>query len=449
MSYEKWSLGYWCLKRYILFADWIINKKTVVTGKKNIPDNTPIVFAANHQNALSDPLAILLNTCLQPVWLARADIFGKSKLINKILKFLKIMPVYRIRDGKESLKNNEKTFAESVKILENNSALALFPEAAHSGRRQMLIHKKAIPRIVFLANEKSSRDLNINIVPAGIYYSHYWKFNRLVIVNFGTPIPVKDYVELHKENPNQAIIELKNRIYKAILPLTINFTSKEHYNEFEKIREIYGNHFLKRKNIKPSYLNHFQSDQVLAQKLNQLEHSSQEETGKLAGEVNSYDKILRQHKLRSWLLEPGRIKTKALIVNIIFLLAGVPLFVYGSIFNVVPFLLIDSVIRKKVRDKTFWSTFFFVTGIIVFPVFYLVVFFALIKFLPGIWFKIAYWVSLPLTGKFAFNWYIILRKFTGQLRLIRIKFLKPDTFNQISEIREKLFRRLDNLISIS
>jgi 1-acyl-sn-glycerol-3-phosphate acyltransferase len=192
MSYEKWSLGYWCLKQYVRFADWLILKKTVITGNENIPKNKPLLFAPNHQNALSDPLAVLLNTSFQPVWLARADIF-KSKTVSAILKFMKIMPVYRLRDGKENLNKNDQTFSDSIKVLENNMALALFPEAAHSGKRQMLVHKKAVPRIVFMAEEKTGFNLDIQIIPTGIYYSHYWKFNRTIVVNFGEPIPVKEF----------------------------------------------------------------------------------------------------------------------------------------------------------------------------------------------------------------------------------------------------------------
>jgi len=31
MKYEKWSPGYWLLKKYIQFADWLIYKKVIVT----------------------------------------------------------------------------------------------------------------------------------------------------------------------------------------------------------------------------------------------------------------------------------------------------------------------------------------------------------------------------------------------------------------------------------
>ena len=240
MNFIKWSFGYWCLKKYVSFADWLIHKKTIVNGKEKIPKNKPILFAPNHQNALADPMAILLHTRFQPVWLARADIF-KSKTISVILRFLKIMPVYRLRDGKENLAKNDQTFANSIKVLENNFALALFPEAAHSGKRQMLVHKKAVPRIVFMAEEKANHKLDIHIVPAGIYYSHYWKFNRTVIVNFGDPIRVKDYLEEYRLNTNAATLSLREKIADSILPLIINIKSKipaTRKNELQKVQSF-------------------------------------------------------------------------------------------------------------------------------------------------------------------------------------------------------------------
>ncbi|MBW6536732.1 MAG: 1-acyl-sn-glycerol-3-phosphate acyltransferase [Mariniphaga sp.] len=448
MKYEKWSPGYWCLKQYIKFADWLIHKKTIITGKEKIPDNKPIVFAPNHQNALSDPLAVLLYTRFQPVWLARADIFEKSKAVDTILKFMKIMPVYRLRDGKENLEKNEQTFANSIKVLEHNFAVALFPEAAHSAKRQMLLHKKAVPRIVFMAEEKTNNQLDIQIVPTGIYYSHYWKFNRTVIVNFGEPIPVKDFMKTHAENPNAAVIALKNKIYDAILPLTININSKKHYEDFEQIRGIYGCHFLNRQQIKSSALNLFHSDQRLVNSLDKLEATQPEVTQKLVEQANNYAQLLRKLKIRNWLVNKTGNHAGMILLNSSVLLAGLPLFLYGFIFNAIPYFLIDRVIRKKVKDKSFWSTFFLVAGIVLFPVIYLLELLAFAWFIPGFWLKIAFLVSLPFAGKIAFKWYILLRKTIGRCRVLRLKWFNRKSCHQLISEKEKLFDKLDKHLSI-
>jgi len=447
MKYEKWSLGYWFLKQYIKFADWLIHKKVIITGKEKIPKNKPIVFAPNHQNALSDPMAVLLHTRFQPVWLGRADMFGKSKVIDAILHFLKIMPVYRLRDGKANLEKNEKTFSDSIKVLENNFALALFPEAAHSAKRQMLAHKKAVPRIVFMAEEKSENKLDIQIIPTGIYYSSYWKFNRTVIVNFGDPIPAKDYLEQYHENPNLATIALKTEIHKSILPLIINFKTKRFYNEFEAIREIYGPHFLSNQNWKYSTLNRFKSDQVLVDKLDKLETEKPEVAEQVAKDADSLNSKIKKLKLRSWLFNstPQRLFGK-LIFNFPVLILGLPVFLYGLIFNALPFFIIDKVVRKKVKDFSFWSTFFLGAGIIVFPILYLLELLAVSWIIPGIWLKVLFLVSLPFTGKLAFNWFLLFRKTIGMFRHLWLKKYNPKIYHQLLSEKQSLTEKLDTLL---
>ena len=447
MKYEKWSLGYWLLKQYVRFANWLILKKTYVFGRERIPVNKPIIFAPNHQNALSDPMAVLLNTHFQPVWLARADIFNKSRFINLLLRFIKIIPVYRIRDGKENLNKNQETFSVSVKVLENNSALALFPEAAHSFKRQMLPHKKAVPRIAFMAEEQTNCQLDIQIIPTGIYYSHYWKFNRTIIVNFGEPIPLKKYRQMYKANPNAATIALKNDLYDAMLTLTINIKSKNYYSTFERIREIYGEHFLRRQAIKNTVLNRYKSDQFLVGKLDELEAENAESAALLSLAVNNLYEKINNLGLRSWLVKPKEKHFWKLILNLLLLIAGLPLFLYGLLFNGIPFFLIDRTIRKKVKDNSFWSTFFLVLGLILFPLFYMIEFFAVSWLIPGALLKIAFFVSLPFAGKLAFNWYILLRKTIGRFRLLRLKWFGHNQLNQLLKEKDVLFGKLDLLIS--
>lgn len=447
MSYEKWSWGYWLLKKYVQFADWLIYNKVVVTGLNNIPKNKPIVFSPNHQNALSDPLAILLHTKFQPVWLARADIF-KNKTAAAILKFLKIMPVYRMRDGKENLAKNDVTFQNSVRVLENNFALGLFPEAAHSGKRQMLVHKKAVPRIVFMAEEKSKNNLDIQIIPTGIYYSHYWKFNRNLIVNFGNPISVNEFLDEFKQSESAATLSLRQRILDEMQTVVLEIKSTGFYDDFETIRELYGKHYLKRQNQKYSVLNLFQSDQKLVKKLDALEENYPEITENIVKSAKEYVSKIRKLKIRGWLLEKPELNWLKIVFNKLVLIIGLPIFLLGFIFNAAPFFIIDTVTRKKIKDKGFWSTFFLVLGIILFPIFYLIEFFAVSWLIPGFWLKLAFLIAMPFAGKLAFLWYILFRKTVGRIRLLILKVFYQQEFNNLLKEKEILFGKLDESISM-
>jgi 1-acyl-sn-glycerol-3-phosphate acyltransferase len=123
-------------------------KKIIIEGRENIPGDAPVIFAPNHQNALMDPLAVLFTAGNQVVFLARADIF-KSKILARFFYWLKILPVYRIRDGADNLRNNDHIFDSTVKVLEHHRSIGLFPEAAHSNKRHLLSFKKGVPRIAF------------------------------------------------------------------------------------------------------------------------------------------------------------------------------------------------------------------------------------------------------------------------------------------------------------
>lgn len=448
MKYEKWSLGYFFLKKYVCFADWFIHDKIITVGKENIPKNKPILFAPNHQNALSDPLAILLHTHFQPVWLARADIF-KPGFVSFLLRFMKIMPVYRIRDGKDQLSKNDKTFSDSIKVLRNNSPLALFPEAAHSRKRQMISHKKAVPRIVFMAEEKTEDNLDIHIVPAGIYYSNYWKFNRSVIVNFGKPVKVNDFLDEYKENQNAATMALRNAIYNAIDPLIINIRSEKNYKNFELIREIYGKAFLKKSGKKYNLVNLFKSDQNLVKQLDKLEAENPEETEKLCREAVMFQKEVKKKKLRSWLVEKHENNFLKLTLNKLILLLGLPIFLFGFIFNAIPFFTVDTIVRKKVKDFSFWSSFSLVLGVIVFPIMYLLELWAVSAFLPGPWIKLIFLFSLPIAGKLAFLWYIIFLKTIGRARVCIMKLFNSKAWQKLKQQQEDLWLHLEKLTALN
>lgn len=445
MKYEKWSLGYSFLRSYVRIVDFFIHRKVILNNRENVPASTPVIFAPNHQNALSDPMAILLHVKQQPVWLARADIF-KNKFAAAVLRFLKIMPVYRLRDGKEQLANNDKTFADSIKVLKNNVPLALFPEAAHSGKRQMLAHKKAVPRIVFMAEERADQNLNIHIVPIGIYYSSYWKFDRTVIVNFGKPLKVNDYLGKYQENQNLATQLLKDDLYNAIEPLTINIRSKEYYSDIEYIREFYGKEYLRRQGGKYSANALFKSDQKLVKSIDEQLESAPEVIKNLIDKVSSYKRLLKKQGLRSWLVAHPENNVLKIFLNKLILLLGLPVFLFGFVFNALPFFFIDRFTHKKVKDHAFKSTFFLVLGLLLFPVVYLLELWAVSGLLPEIWLKLLFLVSLPFAGKVAFRWYILFRKTWGRGRMLYLRLFNRKIYDELQQKKNVVFELLETIL---
>mgnify|MGYP000843942890 CR=1 FL=1 len=114
----------------------IFYRRVIVVGRENINPDHHLIFAPNHQNALMDALAVLFTHKGQPVFLARADIF-RRKTIASVLYFLKMLPVYRIRDGFNTLRGNDEIFDKTVDVLKNKNGLVILPEGDHAGYRRL------------------------------------------------------------------------------------------------------------------------------------------------------------------------------------------------------------------------------------------------------------------------------------------------------------------------
>lgn len=445
---KKWSLGYEIIRTYVRFAFWLSHKRITVTGAENIPKGKPVIFAPNHQNALMDPLAIVCTNPHQSVWLARADIF-QLKATQPILKYLKILPIYRIRDGKENLSNNEHIFQQVIHILEGRHSIALFPEAAHSGKRQMLPHKKAIPRIALEAEEKNQFNLDLQIVPVGIYYDHYWNFNRSLIIEYGKPLNIDKYKGEYSENPQKALMSLRDEIYRQLEPLTLNIKTLSYYREYETLRQVAGEAYSGRKffNENP-VLQLFYAEKELIKKIETQEVSDPVYFEKLLDKTSGYFNNLQKSGLSD--IEIG-LASKANwpehFIDLILFLISIPIFIFGFIFNALPLFIPRMILRRKVKDTAFLSTFNFVLGLVIFPLFYILC----LLFIPtfGSWIStVILFILMPLGGKIAFQLMGFYRNFIRKSLFLMGENTTRKTYRKLIKQRKNLIHFiLEKIIS--
>ncbi len=432
MKLENWSRGYEVAKVLVGQVHRLIHSTIVVTGKENIPKDKPVILTPNHQNALLDALAVLLTIPYQPVWLARADIFNKKT--KGILHFLKISPVYRMRDGMENLQKNQEVFDQAIRVLESRKKLALFPEGTHSGKRQSLAHKKAVPRIAFMAAEKHNFQLDIQIVPVGIYYSHYNKLNRYLMVQFGKPIALSKYQRLYEENANQAMMELRKDIYENVIPLTIHIPSKEFYDEYDLIMQVVDKPLAKDKAVKLCKpMDKFKLDQEIIQNIEDLNTHDSEAYKLLMEQSKQYLKFLKLENLTDNAIEKGKVGFFEGLLQMIKFVLLFPIALYGGILHFIPFTLPSSLIRKKIKDTAFWGTFEFVVNLILIPLMYIIYAIVVALVFKSIWITLGFLITLPFMGKLAYliqqNWL----QFTA-----RIRFGRSGKRKEISNLRKAI-----------
>lgn len=267
-----------------------------------------------------------------------------------------------------------------------------------------------------------------------------------MMVCFGKPVAVMDYCEKYRQNQQSAIIALRDDLHQAILPLVLNFETKTNYDGFEAIRNICS------KGKSSSYKNArylpdlLETGRQAAQKLDKMEARNRQQAQSLANNALSFEKMLKSLNLRNWLVDKNEEKPGKLLLHIFYLLLTFPLFAFGFIFNGLPFILIDRMVKKKVKQAVFKSTFSFAVGLLLFPLAYIIEMLIVSFILPGWILKLVFIISLPFAGKFAFSWYILFLKTCGRWRWLKIKRSKPQLYNEIHRAKQGI---IDEIASAS
>lgn len=184
-------IWYYFVKYYMRTGFAFYFKNVRIVGAENIPDKKAILFVANHQNALLDPLLIGATNKRTLHFLTQAQVFKKS-FVNRILVYINMLPVYRIRDGYDTLSKNEETFQKCYDILDRKETLLIFAEGSHSLQRRVRVLSKGFTRIAFGALEHNPTN-EIDIIPIGYNYSDAKKYGSKASVYYGKPISVNHY----------------------------------------------------------------------------------------------------------------------------------------------------------------------------------------------------------------------------------------------------------------
>lgn len=225
---------------YSLIKFWIKSSlhlyygKININGLQNVPKNRPVLFLPNHQNALLDPLLIAVDCNRKPYFLTRSDVF-KSTVLNRLFDLVRMIPIYRIRDGRDSLKHNDAVFERCAKLLGQNESLLMFPEANHNLQRRVRPLSKGFTRILFRALELQP-DLDIQLIPVGFNYSYGEDFPDKVSICFGETIVLQDLID--DEDDRTSVENIKGSVSEVLQKLTTHIPEENYAQTIKKLNAL-------------------------------------------------------------------------------------------------------------------------------------------------------------------------------------------------------------------
>ncbi len=171
------------LKFFIRLALSIFCKEVHVKNKHYLNTKGPLFIIANHPNSFLDAIIIGAYYNRKVYFLARGDVFQK-KLYRFFLTSLNMIPVYRLREGKEFLHLNDFAIRKSIQLISEGEAVLIFIEGVCVNDHQLQPFKKGTARILEGLHK-------INVFPiihiAGLGYNNFRGIGKkvnLIIVPF-------------------------------------------------------------------------------------------------------------------------------------------------------------------------------------------------------------------------------------------------------------------------
>ena len=395
---QDYDWVYSTLRYYVDFVLKLSYRNVRYVGTENIPQNGAVIYAPNHTNALMDALVILAMDRQPKVFVARADIF-KNKTLAKIFRFLKILPIMRMRDGIDEVRKNDETITKAVDVLRDKVPFCIFPEGTHQAKYSSLPLSKGIFRIAFQAQEMMP-DIPIWIVPVGIRYGSFFRFRSTVRVQIGDPINVRDFLEEHTEEPLQAQINVAKDMLTERMKQSILYIPDD--ENYEAMYEICAAVSMKQaRTVKLSRENanlheldaFFKANNKTVWAVREMSEREPEKVERLLQLGREAAQIRRSKRIS---LSSVAIKYPfwSRVLKLLFLLVALPYCLPVSILTL-PIKAVVGFLFTKMKDMAFRNSVRFMANLLMWPV--LMIIYAIIAFvvLPWQWALVAIVALVP------------------------------------------------------
>lgn len=209
------------MRAHAMLTGHFFIKSITINGLHHLSKNKPSLIASTHPNSFLDSVVLQTNQP-KPIWsLARGDAF-KKKFVAEFLDTVKMIPIFRLSEGKENLSKNNFTFDKCKALFKEKEAVIIFSEGICKNQTSLLPLKKGTARLTF---EAWNEGVDVPVLPMAITYDSFKKWGKVINLNIGNPILQSEF-DLEKL-PAQLINEFNEKLKTGIEnELSYNFKDR-------------------------------------------------------------------------------------------------------------------------------------------------------------------------------------------------------------------------------
>jgi len=401
------NLLYNILRPFVDFNARRSYRRFEVHGQKNLPKDGALIYGINHSNTLMDALVVLATSHHKKVFMARGDIFANPK-VAKILRFTRILPLFRIRNGAAAVRSNTDSIEQAVDVVHDKVGLYLFPEGRHRTKHSLLQLSKGIFHIALDSNREFGKEQPIYLVPVGIEYGDYFRYRSTCMVNFGEAINVTDFINNSTEE-NEAVLmnQLREMLWERISKLITFIPDDEDYDatwEIVKMKNEKRAGGLYRKMLR---------NRATVEKIQNYKEQHPEEAKALFEKVQKF----ADHRVKNKISVTSTAKRRPLfnsLWKLLVAIVGLPYFLASTVVNAIIWIP-TMILKSKMKDKAWGNTVCFGGKFLLSPLVFIGGTIALFCTLPWYW-ALAGAVALFFSYDIWFDYQELVRRMVSDIR---------------------------------
>lgn len=382
----------------VRFTLWVFFRRLEVRGRDQVPKDRPLVLVANHPNVMLD---VLLLAAFAPGPFPR--FLGKTTLFKNafyafFLRRFGGIPVARSQDAGNQVGRNQDMLREACQTLRKGGSLALFPEGLSRAGLQLRPFKPGAARIALRAEDEAGGHAGVCLIPVGLTYSDPSLFRSEVVVQFGAPVEVGDFLEAYRANHSDGAQQLTSLLYQRLLPLILHLENPDLEGAIRDLVAVYREEILPQFPESAELHRRLLAGQELIRAAQYFARTSPDMVQVLATRLHHHLDQLRGLDLAPNALSPG--KTPPHGWHLLLTLLFSPLALYGFLNNALPYFFPRLWARAYADEPEMGATVKLAAGVVAFPLYYGLSM-GLVFWIWGWTLALEYGFTLPLSGLFA------------------------------------------------
>lgn len=208
----------------------VFYRRIDVAGLEHVPARGPLIVAANHQNALVDPMLLVaaIPRRLRPV--AKAPLF-RHPVIAPFLHAIGAIPVHRRQDSGGSPVRNDDLFAAAAATLGAGGAILVFPEGVSQPEPVLMPLRTGAARMLLttdaVARARGVDAVGVTLLPVGLVLREPGTFRTgRALVVIGPRVAVQD-VTARGVSDEAAVREITRRLDAGLRDVIVEAQNRE------------------------------------------------------------------------------------------------------------------------------------------------------------------------------------------------------------------------------